>query len=209
MLSHAFWRYARAMALAGQGKARDAAAEQRRFERERAAVPPDGLYLINNNAGGLLGLAAATLDAQVAAARGEQSAAIAAWGRAVDLQAALAYDEPPPWFYTVRQSLGGALLRAGDNTQAERVFREALAAIHATAGCCSACGRRCSRRSAAARRSSCKASSRARGPTRRRVSRSTICSLQATLSARILQLSVTCERTTDRPATIGSVISRC
>jgi tetratricopeptide (TPR) repeat protein len=127
-LSHAFWRYARAMALAGQGKARDAAAEQRRFERERAAVPPEGQYLINNKAGGLLGLAAATLDAQIAAARGEQSAAIAAWGRAVELQAALAYDEPPPWFYTVRQSLGAALLRAGDKTQAERVFREALAA---------------------------------------------------------------------------------
>ena len=72
-LSHAFWRYARAMALAGQGKARDATAEQRRFERERAAVPPEGQYLINNKAGDMLALAAATLDAQVlAAARGDR-----------------------------------------------------------------------------------------------------------------------------------------
>ena len=126
-LSHAFWRYARAMALAGQGKARDAGAEQRRFERERAAVPPEGQYIINNKAGGLLTLASATLDAQFATARGDQSVAIEAWRRAVELEAALAYDEPPAWFYTVRQSLGAALLRAGDHVEAERVFREALA----------------------------------------------------------------------------------
>jgi tetratricopeptide (TPR) repeat protein len=123
---HAFWRYARAMALAGQGKARDAAAEQRRFERERAAVPPEGQYLINNKAGDVLALAAATLDAKVAAARGDDAAAIAAWRRAVALEAALQYDEPPAWFYTVRQSLGAALLEAGAHAEAERVFREAL-----------------------------------------------------------------------------------
>jgi tetratricopeptide (TPR) repeat protein len=125
--SHAFWRYARAMALAAQGKVRDAAAEQRRFERERAAVPPEGQYLINNKAGDLLALASATLDAQIAAARGETAAALDAWRRAVTLEAALQYDEPPAWFYTVRQSLGAALLRAGDHAEAERVFREALA----------------------------------------------------------------------------------
>jgi hypothetical protein len=127
-LSHAFWRYSRAMAFAGKGNVREGAAEQRRFERERAAVSPDSLYLINNTAGGVLGLASATLDAQLAAARGEQSAAVAAWRRAVELQAALPYDEPPAWFYTVRQSLGAALLKAGDTAEAERVFRAALAA---------------------------------------------------------------------------------
>ena len=125
--SHAFWRYARAMALAGQGKARDAAAERRRFERERAAVPPEGLYIINNNAGALLTFAAATLDAQIAAARGDGAAAIAAWRHAVTLEDRLAYDEPPAWFYTVRQSLGAALLRAGNHAEAEATFREALA----------------------------------------------------------------------------------
>jgi tetratricopeptide (TPR) repeat protein len=125
-LSHAFWRYARAMALAARGRTRDAAAEQRRFERERAAVPPEGQYLINNKAGDLLALAAATLDAQVATARGDEAAAIEAWRRAVTLEAALQYDEPPAWFYTVRESLGAALLRAGRHAEAERVFREAL-----------------------------------------------------------------------------------
>jgi tetratricopeptide (TPR) repeat protein len=125
--SHTFWRYARAMALAAQGKARDASAEQRRFERERAAVPPEGQYLINNKAGDLLALAAATLEAQLAAARDDRATSITAWLRAVTLEAELQYDEPPAWFYPVRQSLGAALLRAGDEAQAEAVFREALA----------------------------------------------------------------------------------
>jgi tetratricopeptide (TPR) repeat protein len=127
VFSRAFWRYSRAMALAGLGRAREAQAEQRRFERERAAVPPEGQYLINNKAGDLLALAAATLDAQVLTARGLPNAAVDAWNRAVTLEAALQYDEPPAWFYTVRQSLGGALLRGGDHEGAERVFREALA----------------------------------------------------------------------------------
>jgi hypothetical protein len=115
------------MALAAQGKARDAAAEQRRFERERAALPPESRYLINNTAADLLALAAATLDAQLAQVRGDGAAAADAWRRAVTLEAALQYDEPPAWFYTVRQSLGATLLRAGNHAEAERVFRDALA----------------------------------------------------------------------------------
>jgi Flp pilus assembly protein TadD len=46
------------------------------------------------------------------------------WRRAVELQDALAYGEPPAWYYPVRESLGAALLRAGDPSAAEAVFRE-------------------------------------------------------------------------------------
>lgn len=126
-LLHAFWRYARATALAGQGKPRNAAAERRRFERERAALSPDAMYLINNRAAPLLGLAAATLDAQIAAARGEAEKSIADWRRAASLEAALMYDEPPAWLYPVNQSLGAALLEAGQASAAEQVFRDTLA----------------------------------------------------------------------------------
>ena len=38
----------------GQGKVRDAAAEQKRFERERAALPAEAMYLLNNKAADLL-----------------------------------------------------------------------------------------------------------------------------------------------------------
>ena len=125
--SRAFWRYARAMAYAGSSRVREAGAEQRRFEQARAGLVAESQYLINNKAGDVMTLAAATLDAQLAQARGDAPAAIAAWRRAVTAEGALQYDEPPAWFYTVRQSLGAALLRAGQATEAEQVFREALA----------------------------------------------------------------------------------
>ncbi len=126
-LSRAFWRYARAMAHAGQRDARRAEAERRLFERERAAVPADAAYLLNNTAADLLALAAATLDAEIAAARADHDDAIDAWRVALDAERALQYDEPPAWFYPVRQSLGAALLEAGYAADAEAEFRAALA----------------------------------------------------------------------------------
>jgi len=125
--THAFWRYARAMAFAAQGKTRDAGAEQKRFERERAALAPEAMYLLNNKAADVLGLAAATLAAQLAAARGETDKSLGEWRRAAGLEAKLMYDEPPAWLYPVNQSLGAALLRAGQASEAEKVFRETLA----------------------------------------------------------------------------------
>jgi Tfp pilus assembly protein PilF len=75
----------------------------------------------------LLTLAAATLDAELAAASGDSVAEIAAWRQAITAEAALQYDEPPAWFYPVRQSLAAALLHGGQAAEAEKVFREALA----------------------------------------------------------------------------------
>ena len=126
-MSRAFWRYARALALAGQGKVRAAVAEQERFERERQAVSEESRYLINNKAVDILALAAATLDARMAAARGDTDAAVVAWQRAAQLEKDIQYDEPPAWFYPVRQSLGAALLANGRPQEAEAVFRETLA----------------------------------------------------------------------------------
>jgi tetratricopeptide (TPR) repeat protein len=74
-----------------------------------------------------LAFAAATLDAQLAWARGEKARSIQAWRRAVELESTIQYDEPPAWFYPVQQSLGAALLRTGQAQEAEAVLREALA----------------------------------------------------------------------------------
>jgi predicted Zn-dependent protease len=46
--------------------------------------------------------------------------------RAVVLEDALPYMEPPAWYYPVRQSLGAALLAAGRADEAEAVYREDL-----------------------------------------------------------------------------------
>jgi Flp pilus assembly protein TadD len=114
------------MALAGQGKLAEAAAEQKQFESLRKAVPAESQFLINNKSSDILALAAATLHAQLAGARGEKERAIQEWRRAVKLESKIQYDEPPAWFYPVRQSLAAALLRAGRSKEAEAVFREAI-----------------------------------------------------------------------------------
>jgi tetratricopeptide (TPR) repeat protein len=126
-LQRAFHTYARAMALAAEDKVTEAVAERRRFESLRKAMPADSQFLINNKASDILALAAATLNAQVAAARDEGPKEIQEWRRAVELEAKIQYDEPPAWFYPVRQSLGAALLRSGKAKEAEAVFREAIA----------------------------------------------------------------------------------
>ncbi len=45
---------------------------------------------------------------------------------AVEIQDSLKYDEPPDWFYPVRESLGAVLLLNGNAVEAEKVFQEDL-----------------------------------------------------------------------------------
>ncbi|MDQ2857545.1 MAG: hypothetical protein M3R53_02695 [Candidatus Eremiobacteraeota bacterium] len=72
-------------------------------------------------------ISADVLAAAIARARGEGKDELAALERAVALQDAQGYSEPPAFWYPVRESLGGALLRAGRADAAERVFRADLA----------------------------------------------------------------------------------
>jgi len=51
---------------------------------------------------------------------------LAAWSKAVEVQDKLWYNEPPDWYYTVRESLGYALLAQGKAREAERIFTEDL-----------------------------------------------------------------------------------
>ena len=126
-LTTAFLQYARAMALAGRGRPKEAAAAQKQFEALRKTLPAESLYLINNKGSDVLALAAATLDARLAGARGQRSESVRLWRRAVEAEKAIQYDEPPAWFYPVRQSLAAAMLRSGQAKEAEAVFRETIA----------------------------------------------------------------------------------
>jgi tetratricopeptide (TPR) repeat protein len=74
----------------------------------------------------LLRLALHVIEGRLATARGERARAIDAFDRAVDIQDALPYMEPPYWYYPVRQSLGAALLAAGQPEEAEAVFWQSL-----------------------------------------------------------------------------------
>jgi tetratricopeptide (TPR) repeat protein len=125
-LSLAFWRFGRAVALAAQGKLAEAEAERDAFERARRETPAESRYLINNTSADFLTLASHVLAARLSFAQGRTQESVEAWRRAVASEATIQYDEPPAWYYPIRESLGGALLRGRQPREAETVFREAL-----------------------------------------------------------------------------------
>ncbi len=74
----------------------------------------------------VLEIGAKTLAGEIAARRGQYDRALLLLEAAVRLQDSLAYNEPPDWFYPVRQSLGAVLLEAGRPREAEVVYWEDL-----------------------------------------------------------------------------------
>jgi tetratricopeptide (TPR) repeat protein len=120
-LAVAIWHYARTMALAARGDSAAAAREKEAFETAKAAVWVDQPWG-QNKAGDVLAIASDSLAARLAAPRD----AGRFWVHAVAMQDALTYDEPPAWYYPLRESLGAALLRAGQPAEAEKVFREGV-----------------------------------------------------------------------------------
>lgn len=123
--ARAMLHYARGVAFAAKGEVDAARAERRALDADAAKEPADNLWSLNAGRD-ILALAALVLDARIASAAKRGEEAIAAWTRAVAAQDALSYDEPPGWYFPVREALGGELLRAGRPAEAERVFREDL-----------------------------------------------------------------------------------
>jgi tetratricopeptide (TPR) repeat protein len=124
----AWWRFARGVALARTGKPDEAAAERKALAETTAKVPDSALFGGTGltSARSILGLAALVLDARIAEARGTGDRAVALWRQAIAEGDEVPYDEPPIWFYPLRESLGVALLAAGKPADAEQVFRASL-----------------------------------------------------------------------------------
>ncbi len=79
-----------------------------------------------NTTAALMDIAVEVLSGEIAAARGDLDKAVDALTEAIELEDALNYDEPPPWYQPVRLTLGAVYLAAGRPTDAERVYREDL-----------------------------------------------------------------------------------
>jgi tetratricopeptide (TPR) repeat protein len=73
-----------------------------------------------------LEIAREVLAGELAMRRNDTDVAVDHFRSAVNLEDALTYNEPPTWYYPVRQSLGKALMAAGRAAEAERVYREDL-----------------------------------------------------------------------------------
>ena len=122
-LARSFDHYARALALKMTGKAADASAEAAAFESTRARVPAETLVVAFNNGPTVLAMVGHLLQGQLAESV-DQS--VAHLQMAAAAQDALTYDEPEPWPWSVRETLGAVLLKAGRAAEAEKVFRTDL-----------------------------------------------------------------------------------
>jgi tetratricopeptide (TPR) repeat protein len=120
--SLASWRYARAMALAGSGDRTGAERERKSFEELRERIPAEATWG-QNNARKVMEMASEVLAARLAASPED---AVAHWTHGVELQDSFVYDEPPPWYFPLRESLAAALLRAGRASEAEKAAREGV-----------------------------------------------------------------------------------
>ncbi len=122
----AMWHYARGVAQATQGNIEQAQSEAAHIAElhQKADFRPLLAWAIP--APDLLQLARHVVEGRIAMAQGDPTRAMKEFEVAVSIQDAIAYMEPPYWYYPVRQSLGAALLEAGQAAQAEQTFAQSL-----------------------------------------------------------------------------------
>lgn len=123
--AYLLWHFARGMAFAAQNNLTQALEEQKNFLDGREKLLPDGAFGYNT-AATILDLADLTLKAKIAEAKKDVPASVQYLKQAIAIQDALNYNEPPDWAFSIREALGGVLLRNEQYREAELVFREDL-----------------------------------------------------------------------------------
>jgi tetratricopeptide (TPR) repeat protein len=118
--SYAMAQYARGVAHAAKQQWAEAQAALAVVTAINAATPEgaDGKTPLS--------IAVRALSGEIATRRGDIDAGINHFREAAKIEDAGLYFEPPKWYYPIRHSLGAALLKAGRNAEAEKVYREDL-----------------------------------------------------------------------------------
>ncbi len=120
------WRYARGEALAKKGDAAGAMAEAEAISKILAEEDLSPLTDAFVPADQILNIARLTVIARASAADGKLDTAVEAMEEAVAIQDAIAYTEPPFWYYPAKQTLAAMLVEKGDAERGEQLFLEAL-----------------------------------------------------------------------------------
>ena len=130
----AFWHINRGIAMAATNNVEgarhelDSAEEVLRSTDEPRLDNPQYAFQ-NNPASALVELDVDVLRGRIAEVSGDGLAADAHYQSAIARFDSLYYDEPPPFYYPVRETYGGFLLRSGRAADAETVFRADLVAF--------------------------------------------------------------------------------
>lgn len=123
----AIWNYAQGLAALRQQRLQNAEQHYQdllvaREDPRISALLMWGRYSLQHG----VQVAERVLAGELAAARGDSEAAVAALREAVSLEDSIPYDEPPGWHAPVRQTLGAVLLELGRAQDAEAVYRDEL-----------------------------------------------------------------------------------
>jgi tetratricopeptide (TPR) repeat protein len=122
-----FWHYARGCALAVEGHAAEAEQERDAMQTTYSDIVPSQTFgMLFHDWSAEYDIAVYVLNARILTAQRQDRKALQRWEAAVTEQDQMDFHEPPGWYYPVRESLGGALLKNGLAVQAENVFREDL-----------------------------------------------------------------------------------
>jgi tetratricopeptide (TPR) repeat protein len=120
------WHIATVLALVGSGRLADAEVARADYAAFEPELPRDITWWADPIET-FLPMARHEMDARLAWAKGDRAASIAFWQQAVASQDRLTrLESVMPWFHSLRESLGAALLLGGRAAEAEQVFREDL-----------------------------------------------------------------------------------
>jgi len=122
----AMWHYTRGIALARDGNAAGAMREADDISalNQQDKIEP---YLKKGvPAGDIFTIAEMLVRARAVQGNGQYDRAIPLFERAAELQDALPYQEPPYWYYAIRQTLGAAYLQSGHPKKAADAFIDSL-----------------------------------------------------------------------------------
>jgi len=121
-----FYHYARGCAFAAKGNLQQAEAEQGAMQSIFKALPPGPSSIMPFSWNTTYAIASTALAGRIAAARKDFAAAIAFWRAEEDVQDKMGFQDPPAWYYPMRETLGAVLLQNGQPDEAEKVFRDDL-----------------------------------------------------------------------------------
>lgn len=120
-----YYQFSQGMAMAATGDVASAEAARDKVKAELGKITPDMMWGLTP-AGIPLEAALNLLEAAIARAKNDPDGEAKSLQKSIDLADTVNYNEPPDFFFPPRESLGGALLRAGKAAEAEAVFREDL-----------------------------------------------------------------------------------
>lgn len=123
----AIWQYAQGMANVGHGNLNQAAAALTLLkELEKDESIKDVTVWDINNCHELVRIAVLVLGGEIAQAKGNYDESISLLSQAIEIEDQLNYNEPPDWFFSVRQHLGPVLLKTEKYAAAETIYRRDL-----------------------------------------------------------------------------------